>query len=108
MASEWLEYTDIIHCSHCSVGFTVPVVFDKRRRANGAEFYCPNGHVLSYKKHIASVAQQRIAGLEARLRDAEEREEAEEARRQQCPQCPARVVLLQQHQRRQHGRMVAS
>lgn len=39
--------TDV--CADCGITFGMPDHYMKKRREDGATFYCPNGHALHYK-----------------------------------------------------------
>lgn len=42
-------WSDPIPCARCGVRFVIPESLEKKRRSDGNEFYCPNGHSLSYR-----------------------------------------------------------
>lgn len=61
-----------VDCAKCGVQFCLTPALYRRRKADGADFYCPNGHANVYRP---TVDQKRIAELEQQLRMAERREQ---------------------------------
>jgi len=45
-------------CAACSVVFAVPDRLIKERRADGKEFYCPNGHGLTFDGEIVQLRKK--------------------------------------------------
>lgn len=60
-------------CAHCGVTFSSPVLYF--RRQDGRDFYCPNGHGLTFKETIAA---ERAAAEAERQRVADEVEALED------------------------------
>lgn len=54
-----------LNCGACGVDFCLPDALYVARRRDGRDFYCPNGHCVSYRP---SEDQKRIAALEGELR----------------------------------------
>lgn len=59
----------VMDCANCGVIFAIPDDYDDRRRDDGHDFYCPNGHSLSY--HAGDKAK--IRKLEAQLEQQKNR-----------------------------------
>jgi len=106
-------------CADCGVVFGLDQAFAERRREDGRGFYCPNGHVLSWKKSIDDEAlRRRLASAEAtntHLRD--QRDAAERSARAYkgrvtrlknrvargvCPCCNRTFANLADHMAGQH------
>ncbi|WP_110727427.1 hypothetical protein [Mycolicibacterium porcinum] len=116
----------------CGVAFAVEDGFDDRRRADHRNFYCPNGHSLSYKgKTELQKAQERAERLqrqvEAREADIrfEQRRLANERRAHAatkgqltktkkrvangvCPCCNRHFVNVERHMTNQHPEYVGA
>lgn len=58
-------------CATCGVIFAIPRTLEARRRQDGASFYCPNGHTLSFHKTDLDRERERAELLQRRL-DREE------------------------------------
>ena len=56
-----------IDCADCGIDFCLTDALYKRRRRDGAKFYCPNGHVNLYRE---TEDQARIKELEKELASA--------------------------------------
>jgi len=52
-----LERTEMV-CSSCGVQFALTAQLYAARRRDGATFFCPNGHRLSYTGEIAGEIEQ--------------------------------------------------
>lgn len=58
----------IIDCPNCGMPFGISEDFEKRRRNDHADFYCPRGHVMAYTgKSDAEKARDDAAALRRRL-----------------------------------------
>jgi hypothetical protein len=112
-------------CASCGIVFGVPEAWDKRRRADGKGFTCPNGHSLTYgetdedrlKKELEA-SERKAEQAEARQRhlqdqyDASERSKAalrgeltktkKRAAAGVCPGCNRSFVQLQRHMSTKH------
>lgn len=53
-----------VSCASCGIEFCLPDALYSARKRDGAGFYCPNGHSLSYRP---TEDQKRIAELEDQL-----------------------------------------
>jgi hypothetical protein len=70
-----LEATD---CCVCGVVFALPGRLLSKRRTDGGDFYCPNGHVLVYKKpEVDRLREQLAASRSVAAAERERREAAE-------------------------------
>jgi hypothetical protein len=49
-----------VSCCACGVAFAAPASFWKGRRANRAEFFCPNGHSQSFTESTADRLQREL------------------------------------------------
>lgn len=115
-----------IHCANCSIMFGVPSRFDKDRRNDHVQFYCPAGHINLYTQeseaekmrrerdiYIQRVAQRDDEIKKQRsMREAAERQTAA-ARGQvtriknrvgagMCPNCRRTFSQLANHMRMMH------
>ena len=59
-----------VECAQCGTHFSMQDGLEARRREDGAGFYCPNGHPLSFK-------ESEVKRLSRLLRGAEETAERE-------------------------------
>jgi hypothetical protein len=79
-----IDYTDtmaIIECASCGVTFGITTDYQKRRRDDHANFYCPSGHVNVYRgKTEAEKLQEMLKRAEESSRRNFERAEAEKRR----------------------------
>lgn len=114
-------------CCNCGIQFCVPDYFDKERRARGEKlnFYCPNGHSLSYregKEDALRRERDRLAQRQAQLQDelaeakrlqADAEAKADKAQRRLkragerihrgvCPHCNRTFVQLARHMASKH------
>lgn len=63
-------------CPNCGVVFAMPTLLIKKRREDGGDFYCPNGHSMHYGNNLKTQNEklkQQIAG-EQRRAEAAQRE----------------------------------
>lgn len=61
------------NCPMCFVYYSAPNALFEARRADGKNFYCPNGHILSYKDNEQDRIRQerdRLKQESARLEEA--------------------------------------
>src|SRR3990167_4894499 len=56
-----------VDCPNCGVVFGITEEFEKRRRADGQTFYCPNGHTETYGKSEAAREREKREEAEKRL-----------------------------------------
>ena len=54
-------------CTVCNIAYSIPVEFDQRRRQDGQNFYCPNGHAQGYHDTEADKQRKRADYLSAQL-----------------------------------------
>jgi hypothetical protein len=117
-------------CVRCGIRFAVPPNWLEGRRNDKEGFYCPNGHVLSYKKSLSeklseelSATKQRLAYQEdetrrqRELRDAAERQAAaargqvtklkKRASAGVCPCCNRSFLALGRHMQTKHPGFIA-
>jgi hypothetical protein len=87
-------------CNRCGAVFGVLESFDRNRREQGGEFYCPNGHPLHYGESKVRMLEKQFA-RERAARDqaqAEARENGAKLSKLQarisdgvCPCCPSHI-----------------
>lgn len=58
---------EISECINCGVVYGVTAEFDKQRRRDGKDFYCPNGHSMKYGQPEAERAREETARLKREL-----------------------------------------
>lgn len=115
---------EVTRCT-CGVLFAMPAAMLKARRNNGANFYCPNGHQLSFHETKADRLQAKLENAEhqrdvaRRQRDMAEQEAKENERRRAaqkgattrakkrhaagvCPCCQRTFQNVQRHMASQH------
>ena len=75
-----------ISCGVCYIPFAIPSSMQQSRAEDGARFYCPNGHSISYHDDENTRLKQRLAKQEqATARERARRDQAEaEARHQEA------------------------
>ena len=118
--STGLEFTDTAtlvttECCACGITFAVPRWWDQKRRATHEDFYCPNGHNLSYGAKSdadrARDAKQAQAVAEARARQLRADLDLEQARLARlkkrvkagvCPCCERTFTCLARHIKTKH------
>jgi ssDNA-binding Zn-finger/Zn-ribbon topoisomerase 1 len=129
--TERIELT-VISCANCHIHFAMPSELAERRRREGGNFYCPNGHVNVYRETELDrlkrqVLQEKAAREQAEARARDERlranrfqESAKAADRPAaatrgvvtrmknrvangvCPCCNRHFVNLERHMKGQH------
>ncbi len=109
-----------IECASCSVWFSVTEHFERRRREDHAQFFCPNGHSNIYPAPKVTEEQKQIRDLERVIeRRAQSYRVTQEAledwkrEARKCPICEERVTTAQfvetirakvaEHLRDEHG-----
>ena len=64
----------VMDCWSCGIVYGVPDDYDKRRRADGKSWSCPNGHGTIYSEYTDAEklhsAEVKLAGLQAKLDQA--------------------------------------
>lgn len=116
-------------CATCGVLFAMPELMVTRRREDGRDFYCPNGHVLHYGaeneklKRELEQERDRNASLSARLDQERAHSRAlrgvvtktkrrlsaveQRAAGGVCPCCNRPFVQLSRHMKTKHPEYVA-
>lgn len=69
----------VIGCGHCHLQHAVPDDFLKARKRDGADFYCPAGHRMSYGEGETARLRRQLDS--ARARETHARDQAEAAQR---------------------------
>lgn len=105
-------------CCNCGVVFAMPADLNDKRREDGQNFYCPNGHPLCYRRSEADRLREQLDRANGRVKfEADQREAAERSRRAlrgvitkqrkraaagQCPCCDKAFTALADHMAEQH------
>lgn len=58
-------FFSVISCCRCGIQFAIDTGFEARRREDGEDFYCPNGHSLVFKDSEADLLKKRALAAEA-------------------------------------------
>lgn len=77
-----LEFATVLQsevCAACGIEFAMPQHFVTKRRESGKEFFCPNGHSLSFSKSEVQRLREQLERKEQQL--AQERTARDEAER---------------------------
>lgn len=103
---------DSTSCVNCGVTFAIPKSMLADKRAVGGDFYCPNGHSLTFgqtelKRLRKSVEEAQLAAIQARTERDEAQRRAERvekrARAGVCPfGCKRPFVNLGRHINSKH------
>ena len=74
---------ETLTCSSCAIAFSVPEEWLTNRRSDGKQFFCPNGHSLSYHETEAARLKKELEAERRRLEFArnEARAQREESDR---------------------------
>ena len=69
---------NVIECASCGIPFAITAEFEKRRREDHKDFYCPNGHSLvfngpSESERRAKEAEKRAERLERQVQAEKDR-----------------------------------
>lgn len=59
-----LSYTttlSVLTCGECSVPFAIPSNMHQRVKADGSQFFCPNGHMIRYSETENKRLQRQLA-----------------------------------------------
>jgi hypothetical protein len=105
----------ITHCAKCDVCFAITKRQETRRREDGATFYCPNGHTLSFKGTHEQVRRERdqLRQRVAMLIEEKGQAEAKVLKLQRrsaaglCQCCNRTFANLQRHMKTKHPNVVA-
>ena len=118
--STGLEFTDTAtlvttECCACGITFAVPRWWNQQRRATHEDFYCPNGHSLTYegKSDADRAREAKLAQsiAEAQAREARAQLEQEQAKHRRlrkrvkagvCPCCQRTFTCLARHLKAKH------
>ncbi len=96
-------------CANCGIVFAMPADYADARRADGADFYCPNGHVLIYPTDTSELDTARTALAEARRELAAARGQVTRLRTRiiagVCPACHRTVSQMARHIASKHPEM---
>lgn len=118
---ETVTYQDTLSrmtCGECGIAFAVPEQWRAKKKENGSDWYCPNGHVRVYRESDVAIAERKLAmerqahdQTKARARDAEAtaRKELAKAKRLRtraangvCPCCKRSFKELARHMTTKH------
>jgi hypothetical protein len=107
-----------VPCAECGIIFGVPADWLQSRRADKREFYCPNGHSLSYKASEADILRRERDRLKQTLAEKDdairqlEREKSvakgqitkmkKRAAHGVCPCCTRSFTNLRRHMETKH------
>ncbi len=61
----------VFDCPDCGVPYGLDSAFQKRRKADGRRWYCPNGHGISYSESELDIARKEAQVNERRRKSAE-------------------------------------
>ena len=105
-------------CVNCGCIFGVPAGFTEQRRKDKRDFYCPNGHSMSYTESEADKLRrerdrltQRLAQKDDEIKDLENRRRAAFGQVTKlrkrigngvCPCCTRSFTNLQRHMKTEH------
>lgn len=68
-----VETYNVHCCTECGVSYAIADAYERRRRADHANFWCPNGHAQHYpQKNEAEKQRERAEKLERRLANRDE------------------------------------
>lgn len=62
----------VTRCAECGCNFGVPGDFLECRRGDKRDFYCPNGHVMSYRESVADQLRRERDRLTQRLAEKDD------------------------------------
>lgn len=99
----------VVECWHCQMPFGITEYFERRRREDHQNFWCPAGHSQCYPQETKLEKEQRKSQMladQVRM----EREQREKAERQLkrvqkgvCPKCNRSFKSLERHMKTKHG-----
>jgi hypothetical protein len=124
-----VESEEACTCVNCGVEFASPIL--KFRRNDGGNFYCPNGHQMSYTETEATKLRKQLTQANQKREEAERQKEwaevrqreAEEAKRKVerklkrtvkrvnagvCPHCQRTFQQLARHMQCKHAEILAN
>lgn len=119
MASEtYLAALEAIECGVCGIPFAFPQDLVAKRRADGRDFWCPNGHKIAYGDTEVKRLRRQLKEAEASASRWESRAEVRERQRRAakgqltkfknriakgiCPRCQQHFPDLEAHMTTEH------
>lgn len=102
-------------CCNCGIEYEVPDTWLNSKRETGQDFYCPNGHLLTYGDTEMKKLKRQLQEAQERERIARtetigERQRAERAERKLrrnhrgvCTDCNRSFTNLRRHMETKHG-----
>ena len=125
MEQTYVGTLKVVECPNCHCAFGMTKEHEQRRRDDGGNFYCPNGHVMAYTKREIDKQRERAEKAESRVAfwQARADEHQRDARRERrfaiaqkaaktriknrvgngvCPCCNRTFTNLQRHMHNQH------
>lgn len=57
----------LVTCASCGIAFGMPTDLNRRRREDGKDFTCPNGHVNVYKSDMETLKKQLVDAKAAQV-----------------------------------------
>ncbi len=92
----------LVTCASCGIAFGMPSDLNRRRREDGKDFHCPNGHVNVYKSDLESLRKQladakaaQATAESARVRAEKLKEDTEKAlQREQAAHAETKKKLV--------------
>lgn len=127
MTETMLTYTTLerVSCPSCGIPFAIPEQMRKNKREDGGDYYCPNGHILTFgdtelkqlRRKLA--AEQQVVNYERQRRCDEQDAHGRTQRRLSatqgvvtrtkkrvgggaCPCCNRYFKILDRHMRSKH------
>ena len=103
-----VEFADCC-CSSCGITYYVPENWQRKRRQDHANFFCPNGHSQYYPQETDAEKYKRksetLADQVRMEREQREKVERQLARVQKgvCPKCNRSFKALERHMKSKHG-----
>ncbi len=108
----------VLDCASCGVVFAITDDLEQRRRADGKQFYCPNGHTNVFKESDVARLQRQLETAKRDGRFYEQRWQDEKRSKAAikgqltktkkrvsngvCPCCNRHFVDLERHMNGQH------
>ena len=103
-----------IRCITCDVRFGITETMEADRRQTGDNFYCPNGHRLSWSGELDRLRKQ-VAAKDYAIKELRSDLESERTRSEKldkklkrvehgvCPKCNRTFHNLRRHMKTKHG-----
>lgn len=70
---------EILDCANCGILFGIPVEFANRRRNDGRDFYCPNGHPLAWSDTEVKRLRRKLENAQTEINWQRDMRQAAEA-----------------------------